>query len=166
MAISTIDSTGLAAAGIAQSNIGAGVAGNGPAFLAYLPGNTNISSATATKIPLSTEVFDTNNCFDNVTNYRFQPNVAGYYLVNQTTTGSGTGVSYVGSFIYKNGAIYVAGQNAGNALTFQICSVSQVIYLNGTTDYLEFYAQINATAPYINGALVNTAASAALVRAT
>ena len=46
---------------------------NSPAFSAYLAFNStqNISDATATKVNLNTEHFDTDSTFDHSTNYRF-----------------------------------------------------------------------------------------------
>lgn len=55
------------------------VAINGPAFSAYQSSAQTLSSGTITKIEFQTEEFDTDNCFDNAINYRFTPNVAGYY---------------------------------------------------------------------------------------
>ena len=57
-------------------NDGAAVA-NTPAFEAYLSANQTISHDTVTKIQFNTEVYDTDNCYDNSTNYRFTPTTAG-----------------------------------------------------------------------------------------
>ena len=54
----------------------------GPAFSAWQNGNNNISNQTSTKVTLNNKEFDTANCFDATTNYRFTPNVAGYYQIN------------------------------------------------------------------------------------
>jgi len=49
-----------------------GVGGtNTPAFKVYLSSNQSVTNSTDTKINLNTEVFDTDNAFDNTTNYRF-----------------------------------------------------------------------------------------------
>ena len=42
---------------------------------------TSVSTGTWTKVNLQTEIVDTNNDFDNSTNYRFTPTVAGKYLI-------------------------------------------------------------------------------------
>jgi hypothetical protein len=52
---------------------------NYPAFEAYLSANQNLTDNVNTKIQFDTELFDTDSCYDNVTNYRFTPNVAGKY---------------------------------------------------------------------------------------
>ena len=57
-------------------------ASNTPAFEAQRPQSAQVvSNNTDTKVQFSTENFDTDNCYDNSTNYRFTPNVAGKYFV-------------------------------------------------------------------------------------
>ena len=116
----------------------AGVPIGGPAFSAYLSANqTGVASATQTKVALNVEDFDTNNCF-NTANSRFTPTVAGYYQFNGILYFNGTG-SYTGCSIFKNGSLAVSGSTT-NANTGEVfSSVSALIYLNGTTDYVELY---------------------------
>jgi len=64
-----------------------------PAFEAYQSANTNISDAVDTKVLCNTEVFDTDNCYDNSTNYRFTPTTAGKYFVYGVLQGYGGQVS-------------------------------------------------------------------------
>ena len=59
---------------------------NTPAFLATLSADQSISNSTLTKVQFNTEVFDTNSNYDNATNYRFTPTVAGYYQLNLQLT--------------------------------------------------------------------------------
>ena len=114
---------------------------DGPAFSAY--GNAqSFANATWTKIPFQTEEFDTNNCFDSTTNYRFTPTVAGYYQISSAiyfgfTTGSAT------LSIYKNGSEYKRGSaNAG--VTGGVMPISSaLVYFNGSTDYVEMYLYQN-----------------------
>jgi len=48
-----------------------------PAFEARLSANQyGVANAVNTKVQYDTENFDTNNCYDNSTNYRFTPTVA------------------------------------------------------------------------------------------
>ena len=44
-----------------------------PAFEAVLSSNQNVSNNVATKVQFNTEIFDTDNMYDNSTNYRFTP---------------------------------------------------------------------------------------------
>lgn len=136
----------------------------GQAFSAYLPSVTTVTNATRTKIAASTEEFDTGNVYDNTTNYRFQPTVPGYYEIktNVEAGGTTTSVAFVIACIYKNGA------EAARATTAKdVCAVlcSKLIYLNGTTDYVEGYGQINATTPQFQGGATSTYFQGFLARA-
>jgi hypothetical protein len=132
-----INASQLVDASISQAKIAQGVAGTGTAFSAYQSSGQSLTANTITKIQLQTEEFDTDNCFDNVTNYRFTPNVAGYYQVNGAF--SGPDRTYYVIYIYKNG-VAVRNSNAGNGTTSVGGSVSALVFLNGTTDYIELYA--------------------------
>jgi len=106
----------------------------GPSFSAFLGSNQAVLTGQ-TKITLNTELWDTNSNYDNATNYRFTPTVAGYYQVNwyANTTGS---VSLLQCSIYLNGSNTAAGAEptTGNA-----SQVAALIYMDGSTDYIEFY---------------------------
>jgi len=130
----------LPAASIPQAALAANVAGNGPAFSAYLSANQNLTASTYTKVTINTKDFDTNSNYDNSTNYRFTPTIAGYYQVNVNANFNSTGVNPTNdiTLLYKNGSEIkrVVGASAtssyGNTL-------SSLIYMNGSTDYLEMY---------------------------
>ena len=78
------------------------VSGNMPAFSAYSNANQSITAGVTTKVALQLEVFDTANAFD-TTNYRFTPQVAGYYQVNaQAYLAATSGIQYTQAKIYKN----------------------------------------------------------------
>ena len=154
------------------------VSANMPAFSAYLSANqSGISQNTWTKATLNTEEFDTANCFDSTTNYRFTPNVAGYYQVNFTLWASSTNQygSAVAGSIYKNGSAYkrttinlVGGSGGTTPINEVGTQVSAVIYMNGSTDYLEFYGYeygYSANGIIEGGTTYYTNASAVLVRA-
>jgi len=49
---------------VTQAMLGTNVAGNGPAFSAYLSADQTITSSTFTKVQLNAELFDTNSNFD------------------------------------------------------------------------------------------------------
>ncbi len=144
------------------------VSGNMPAFSAYASGNQSISNATFTKLQFNTEEFDTANCFDNATNYRFTPTVAGYYQVNGAVLfGAITSAnSFVG--IYKNGSRFKDGSGSSTVSSYSYMSVSALVYLNGSTDYVELYCyqssgsaqntQVSTPAnPYFQAAMIRGA---------
>lgn len=147
---------------ITQSELAnTGVAGNGPAFSATRTAAQTPSGATWTKVQFSTEVYDTAGCYDPTTNYRFTPNVSGYYLI--TTTLQANASSSTAAAIYKNGTRYRESwaSNPGIGAT---AVISSIIYLNGTTDYVESYIyQNNTSALYTQASSYEF--SGALVRA-
>ena len=123
------------------------VSGNMPAFSATQPTSQNFSSSTATKITFNNEEFDTNSCYDNSTNYRFTPNVAGYYQISAAVGLNSTGGLTGLIFIYKNGSAYRRGTQTSSAGSTYDATVSSLIYFNGSTDYVEIYVYLNGTSP-------------------
>jgi hypothetical protein len=117
---------------------------NGPAFSAYSNASLSISSATFTKVRSNVEEFDTNSNYDNATNYRFTPTVAGYYQINGQVSyeGSGTITRYL-ICIYKNGTEFKRGvDSTSNGFA---ATISSLIYFNGSTDYVELYGYATGT---------------------
>jgi hypothetical protein len=134
----------LADANVTQAKLGTGVAGNGPAFSAYMGTNQTVTTNTETKLQVNTKEFDTATCYS-TTNYRFTPNVAGYYQINGQayffSSGGFNGNTYL--TIYKNGSRFKDGgllSGGGAVIYFPV--VSALIYLNGTTDYVELWGNI------------------------
>lgn len=142
--------------------------GTGPAFSAYINSAAqSLSLATWTKITFNTEEFDTASCFD-TTNYRFTPNVAGYYQVNACLffDWSGSQFTDAAGAIYKNGSAVKRINQYGYG-GYGMGNVSALIYMNGTTDYLEIYGYISGgSGPqiYSNSSALNTYVSAYLAR--
>jgi hypothetical protein len=114
---------------------------NGVAAPAFSVGTTgsSIPNTTWTKVTLNQEEFDTANAFDATTNYRFQPTIAGYYQMSGAvgfTFSSGWSVIA----IRKNGTATKFGNNPATAGPNGSTSlVSALVYLNGSTDYLELW---------------------------
>ena len=123
------------------------VSGNMPAFSAYLSSNQTFTSGAWTKIPINTVEFDTASAYDNSTNYRFTPLVAGYYQVNLSVSGIGASGAAVYGSIYKNGSNFKeSGFYAGTSTGIDDFNavVTSVISMNGTTDYVEVFATQNS----------------------
>ena len=114
----------------------------GPAFLVTRDTAWSASNNTATKVAFNYEVFDQGGCFDHVTNFRFTPNVAGYYQLSATVTMTGASWSsgYDTIYIYRNGSNWLRGNihhaNNGN---WTATHVSALVYANGSSDYYEIY---------------------------
>jgi hypothetical protein len=127
-----------------------------PSYSVYLSSSQSINDITFTKVQLNTENFDTNSNYDNATNYRFTPTVAGKYIITvkarfATMSASGKrGFLY----IYKNGSSYAAT----SGITFSTAHnlylhISEVIDFNGSTDYVEMYVW------HDNGSAINVEAT-------
>ena len=129
---------------IGQADLGPNVAGNGPAFSARATsGLTGILANSPIKVPLSVEDFDLGGYFDSVTNYRFTPLVAGYYQFDVIVRMSGTGTNTGAGSLRKNGVDLVTTQSISDSATYSEFSFSALIYLNGSTDYIELWAANN-----------------------
>lgn len=136
----------------------------GPAFSAYQSSAQSSLPLAWTKIQFQTEEFDTDGCFDSATNYRFTPNVAGYYHLtgNLQLNGSST-LLIVG--LYKNGVQIKTGPYVYLSVNGVAGGVSSVAYLNGSTDYAELWAfsetsrapQAGSVYTYFTGFLVRKA---------
>lgn len=130
------------------------VAMDGPAFSAYQNSSQSISATTFTKVTFDTEEFDTTG---NFASSRFTPTVAGYYQINAALS-QGAPTQTICT-LYKNGTIYKSGVNGTNFNT----NVSSLVYLNGSTDYVEVYAYI-ATSQSLNTGINLTYFNGTMVR--
>jgi hypothetical protein len=138
------------------------VSGNMPAFSAYKTSNQSLNATTETKITFDTEQFDTANCF---ASSRFTPNVAGYYQVTATLSFTASASGYCQLFIWKNGARFArTTQLQLSTAAFNGFPSSFLIYLNGSTDYIEIYSTTLNDSVVYGEALGFTFFQAALVR--
>jgi len=122
-----------------------------PAFSASRSANQTITTGATTKVEFNTEQFDTNSNYDNATNYRFTPTVAGYYQINVALNGADAGVGSQDVLLrlYKNGAQYLAPMRRQTGAGAQVgITLSQLVYCNGT-DYLEVYLQVVAGTNFV-----------------
>jgi len=113
---------------------------NTPSFFARLSSDQSVPTTTFTKVEVDTEQFDTDGTYDNSTNYRFTPGVAGKYLisVNLFLESMSDGKTFRAD-IFKNGSSYMVGRTnsskAGNtnSVNFTILDTASA------TDYYEMY---------------------------
>lgn len=140
----------------------AGVPVNGPAFSAYKTTNQSLSNATWTKVSFQAEEFDTANAFDSAGTQRFQPLVAGYYQINWGIGGeSSSGIFRLLSAVWKNGGEF--RRSTDLSVIFGITG-STIVFLNGSTDYVEVYAYISASVSTVTAGSPLTYFQAALIR--
>ena len=125
----------------------------GPAFYAHITTTQTLVSSTWTKITFQTELFDTDNCFDNSTNYRFTPTKAGYYFaqVRHYFDYTSTAPSVLGSAIYKNGTEVSSSVQVSVGGYGTTPGSKDLIYMNGSTDYLEGFAYANQANVHLGG---------------
>jgi hypothetical protein len=136
--------------GTLQNN-GAAVGGtNTPAFMATLSSAQNVSDNTNTKVSANTVLFDTDSAYDNSTNYRFTPQTAGKYFVFGSVfcdPQTASDLVYGRAYLYKNGSQVKATtidfrNTAGREV---VVSVSVIVDMNGSTDYVELFGNVNAS---------------------
>jgi hypothetical protein len=147
-----------------RANFVSGVGGaNTPAFHATLSADQGLSSATFTKVNCDAELFDTNNNYDNSTNYRFTPTTAGkYFVYGQTSNRSGSNdINFTQCAFFKNGnhagRSYVHDGGTSNALFGRHSHYyARIFDMNGSSDYLELYSYVSATTPQIEGGAIDT----------
>lgn len=138
------DGSSDVAIGYVNSSTHAFAPAGGPLFSAYLGTNQTLTSGVTTKMNIDTEWYDTASCFD-TSAYRFTPNVAGWYQISGNSHCSGTAVNGVYLAIYKNGSAVGWGSGGSFAATIVAAHTSRIVYLNGTTDYVELYAYMAST---------------------
>ena len=96
------------------------------------------------------EIIDTNGDYDDSTNYRFTPSVAGkYYIAFSGCIGSSTNAQRYLFALYRNGSQYhnsrvsvmagMSGQEIGGV-------AQAILTFNGSSDYVEAYAFVEAGA--------------------
>jgi hypothetical protein len=123
---------------------------NTPAFHAKLSSTQSVSNDAEQKINVNAEDFDTNNCYDNSTNYRFLPTVAGkYWCYGQTSIYGGdvSRISVVQTRLKKNGStVFYNNQDTRNNQERGVSSpVGVLLDFNGSSDYLEMHCYISLT---------------------
>ena len=153
--------------GSSELNLGANYAFTGtvtgarltPAFEAHISATQTVAQATDVKCPCNTEVIDTDGCYDNSTNYRFTPTTAGKYFVYGQVRSNGdsnSSLSTMHALVKKNGSIILSSHH-NNAVNFGRIfnqTVTGVIDMNGSSDYIELWGNSNRGAgsnQYIDG---------------
>ena len=138
----------------------------GPTFRAYRSGtNQTVSNGVTTKVQYNAESWDITGCYDNASNYRFQPSVSGYYQINANVSCAvSSSVTRTNVELYKNGGYYSVLHDTVNY--FIRGGGSDMVAMNGTTDYVEIYYYIIATSPSVQAGSNESFFSASLVGAS
>lgn len=126
-------------------------------FMVYRSGTnqTFTASAAAAKVQLQTETADDNGWYDNATNFRYTPLIAGtYYFYFNLYVQGGPAAGYpVIAEIFKNGAVVASGGlylvAAAAGVQQAISPASITLDMNGSSDYVEFFVYSDMTAPFV-----------------
>lgn len=124
-----------------------------PAFSAYMAaGSFSVTSATFTKVPLDTLVYDTGGNFS-ASLHRFLPTVPGFYMFGGWTNVNGNPSTAVrnDTAILKNGGTIAFTQIVATSTYNTIPSTVVTTPMNGSTDYVELYAYSDAASPTVQG---------------
>jgi hypothetical protein len=150
IANSTIDLTSKVTGVLPVANGGSGFSTR-PFFRVKQSSDQTISNASPTTVQFNDKTasgaFDIGGYF-NTSNYRYVPLVSGYYWFGSTVTIQSATPDYVIIFIRKNGAtIYRNLGVESNAANAHIAAHSSgIIYMNGSTDYIDVQVQHNVGA--------------------
>jgi hypothetical protein len=125
-----------------------------PAFFVVKSGNKNLTNGQWLTADLNAVVFDTNSWYDD-TNYRYTPQIAGYYQLSSSLyIRAASGLTQIACGIAKNSTsgIGIFGDYVypGSAASGS-CSVSGLVYMNGSTDYVESVCYSAGTSPFVDG---------------
>ena len=122
---------------------------NAPAFDVKLSSNQDIGDASSATVAFNSESIDTDTAFNSST-YRFTPQTAGNYFITFTlyaypSTTAATDLGKVQASIRKNGSgiSAVCDDYGGNDIAQGCVTTSAVVALNGSTDYIDFEAEID-----------------------
>tara|TARA_R110001632_G_scaffold106326_1_gene215869 strand:- start:34 stop:558 length:525 start_codon:yes stop_codon:yes gene_type:complete len=125
---------------------------NAPAFEAYLNSTQSVSDNSVTKVTIDTEVYDSDSDYDNSTNYRFTPSVAGkYFVYGSVSLSQGDQKGQI--YLYKNGSSYKSLSSVLPLDEFCPITFQAVVDMNGSSDYLELFARVNTSG---SGQQINT----------
>ena len=126
------------------------IAINTPAFEAYLDNDATLSNDTSTLVTFDVEKFDTASAYNTSTG-KFTPQVAGKYFIYGSIAGQSqvnNGNLYKSqTIIYLNGSAYrfadmMLESNSDNVSRRMSVPISSVLTLNGSSDYVQIYANI------------------------
>lgn len=118
----------------------------GPYFQASLNAIQSAPSlGVYAKVAYANEISDSHGCYDPTTNYRFTPNIPGWYEVHAGAWMVATAAKRCGIALYKNGSVYYQGNRAYMSNDGKV-TLSTMVFLNGSSDYIETYVIQSDTA--------------------
>jgi len=112
---------------------------NNSGFSVFRSSNQSISANTTTLIAFTDETYDLGGEFDSSTNFRFTPTTAGKYIFTSfARLDSLSDQKFYALDIFKNGSASLArAQTYASGTSSPSPSISAIIDMNGTTDYVD-----------------------------
>lgn len=123
------------------------VSSNKATFSAVLSAPQSISGSGVTQIELNTIDYDLSGSFNDAS-YIFQPTIPGYYFFIGSAAFSAVGVTSVGVYIFKNGVEQAVTNSTVQSGESPIISTSAILFMNGTTDYVDLRVNEASGASY------------------
>jgi len=121
-----------------------------PYFKVIKTTNQTLSSGSLTTVQWDSVVYDPNNWWDSV-NYRWTPQIAGYYWLSTMLHLSGTSPTRRITYINPSGDSQIRAFDDNDSSTINIRAGGGIAYFNGTTNYVDVSVQFTATSPQIIG---------------
>jgi hypothetical protein len=110
----------------------------GPTFSAFQSASAQtVSQNVQTKITFDATEWNVLSGYSTA-NSRFTPTTAGYYQVTASVGSQNVAGAIVQLDIFKNGVTYKSGLSINAPSTFR-SQMTCMVYMNGSTDYLEVY---------------------------
>jgi hypothetical protein len=142
----------------------AGGGSSGPTFRAYRgSSDQSFSQGVLTKIQYNTEDWDTASAYDSTTNYRFTPTTAGYYSFNLNVYLQAAAAGDCQIMIRKNGSNNSSAY-FGSVPTNWPPAVNGLVYLDGSSDYIEGFIYFGNGSPVVLNSQINSYFSAIWIR--
>ena len=122
------------------------VASGADSFYVYANGTQSINSDSTTKLTFNTELWDVGATFDNSTNYRYTPGVAGAYLLGATCSiGGFADQKSFKIYFYKNGSAITGVEETNQRMSVNTSDAmahhhSQLV-LSDADDYFEVFVR-------------------------
>jgi hypothetical protein len=116
---------------------------NDPSFHAYQPQNGSVANNTTIIVSNNTELFDSSSAY-NTSDYRFTPQVAGYYFLYASVRYQTGNSQYdrIDLSISKNGSTILSARNSNEDYT--TCNVCGMVQANGSSDYFDMRSYQNS----------------------
>lgn len=124
-----------------------------------------LTNSVFTLVPFNSVVFDNAGWYSTST-FRYTPLTAGYYDVTTTVAINLGGIGVAVLSIYKNGAEDTRGSYIGGQTGYINVTAAGLIFMNGSTDYLDMRAYVNANSSTLVAGNQQTAMFVKLVHPT